>query len=287
MMLLPDATLQQSRSFLEIELRKVYSGGEAASITRLILEHVGYPYSTLLMEPSLRPGSKIVAQIKEIVADIHTGRPIQYILGHTYFFDLKITLTDQVLIPRPETEEMIHHIIRDHQQAPSRIVDLGTGSGCIALALKKVYPEATVTGADKNIQALKVAERNSLVNQLLVSWIEWDMLRGLSGELPDEIDLLVSNPPYVRKKERRLMQDHVLNFEPGEALFVSDEEPLIFYSAIASLGREHLSKQGIIWVEINETLAEETAGVFESAGYHHIHILKDIHDKNRFIRATR
>jgi release factor glutamine methyltransferase len=286
-MLLPDSTLYQSRTYLELELRKRYSKGEAASITRLVLEHLGYPYSSLISEPSARPGPETVAQIKEIVIEINTGRPIQYILGYTYFSDLKIHLTDQVLIPRPETEEMVHHIIRFQPHSPSRILDLGTGSGCIALALKREYPEASVTGVDISREALKVAKKNARVNHLPVKWIEWDMIHGKSGDLPDDIDLMVSNPPYVRENERLLMHSNVLDFEPGEALFVSEEEPLIFYDAIASLGMRQLKRDGVVWTEINEELGGETARLFERAGYRNVHILKDIHDKNRFIRANR
>ena len=256
-------------------------------MTRLILEHVGYPYSTLMREPAVRPGPEIVAQIKEIVSEINTGRPIQYILGYTYFLDLKIYLTNRVLIPRPETEEMLHHITSSQPYTPHRILDLGTGSGCIALGLKRKYPESSVTGIDISKEALKVAERNGILNHLHIEWREWDMIQGKPGDLPGKIDLMVSNPPYVREKERHQMHSNVLDFEPAEALFVPDLDPLIFHRAIALLGRQLLSKEGAVWVEINENLADETSILFERAGYRNIQVLKDIHDKNRFIRAIR
>jgi release factor glutamine methyltransferase len=286
-MLHPGASLYQIRSFLENELRKLYTSGEAASITRLVLEHAGYPYSTLLMKQSDRPGAATVTQIKEIVGELYTGKPIQYILGYTYFFDLKICVDQNVLIPRPETEEMVHRITANRRDAPSRIMDLGTGSGCIALAMKKCYPEAYVAGVDNSDAALKVARKNSVINDLQVDWINSDLIHGPAGELPREVDLMVSNPPYVREVERYHMHANVLDFEPPEALFVTDREPFVYFRAIASLGKESLKKQGQVWVEINENLAQETARIFENAGYSGVTVMKDIHEKERYIRASR
>jgi release factor glutamine methyltransferase len=281
------ANLQQTRSSLEIELRKHYPEGEAASVTRLILEHVGYPASRLLMEPNSRPGAAILSQIKEIVAEINTGRPIQYILGYTHFLDLKISLNDHVLIPRPETEEMVYLIRESHKIDPGRILDLGSGSGCIALALKKCYPGSYIAGVESCKGALEVAVQNSQFHGLYVDWIEADMLQGFSSVLPGQLDLIVSNPPYVRESERCQMHSNVLDFEPHEALFVSDDDPLIFYGAITSIAKEALAFNGAIWVEINENLGKETAGIFESAGFRHVTVIKDINGKERFIRAAR
>jgi len=286
-MLQPDATVFQIRSFLESELRNLYPAGEAASITRLVLEHVGYPRSTLPMKQSHRPGAAIATQIKEIVSEIYTGRPIQYILGYTYFFDLKIYLDQAVLIPRPETEEMVYKITDKPSCIPTRIVDLGTGSGCIALALKKCYPDAYVAGVDNSKSALHMARKNSQINDLQVDWIDSDLIRGSSAEIPGGIDLMVSNPPYVRESERSHMHSNVIDFEPQEALFVTDREPLVFFRTIALLAKEKLRKDGWVWVEINEFLANETAEVFVSEGFHHVTIMKDIHEKERYIRAKR
>lgn len=281
------ATLHQTRSFLEIELRKHYPEREAASVTRLILEHVGYPVTRQLMEPYIQPGVKILSQIKEIVAEINTGKPIQYILGYTYFMDMKITLNDHVLIPRPETEEMVFRIRESQEIDPGRILDLGTGSGCIALALKKCYPGSYVAGVEKSKDALKVALQNSRFHGLHIEWIEADLLMGSSVNIPVQLDLMVSNPPYVMESERFQMHSNVLDFEPHEALFVPESNPLIFYSAIASIAEGALASNGVIWVEINENLGRETARIFESAGLRHVTVIKDIHGKERFIRATR
>jgi release factor glutamine methyltransferase len=286
--MLPDhATLNQTRSYLEHELKKIYPHNEAVSMARLIMEHAGFSPTTILMEPSSLPGSEILAQIKEIVAEIHKGRPLQYILGYTYFSDLKIIVNEKVLIPRPETEEMVYLIRQGTPQPPARIVDLGTGSGCIALALKQSYPHAEVFGMDFSKSALEVATHNSLINQLSVHWIQGDLTSRETWKLPGTFDLMVSNPPYVMESERVLMQVNVLDFEPNEALFVPDSDPLLFFSAIASMGKEKLASGGILWVEINERLGAETARVFEIAGYDQVTIIKDLHEKERFIRAVR
>ncbi|MGW8314288.1 MAG: peptide chain release factor N(5)-glutamine methyltransferase [Bacteroidales bacterium] len=283
-MLPENATLQQTRSFLERELRKIHSEGEAAAISLRILEHAGYPTARLLQESSSCPGSEFLTQIKEIVTEIHTGRPIQYVLGYTYFMDLKIEVDENVLIPRPETEEMVVRILRDPSSPPSRILDLGTGSGCIALALKQYFPDATVFGLDLYPGAIKMAKRNAGLNQLDVTWIEGDMNRPLEG-IPGRVDLLVSNPPYVRESERSLMKANVLEHEPEKALFVPDDDPLQYYRSIAKIGLSLLSTGGRIWVEINEHLGDETAGLFSDHGYQQINIIRDIHEKERFISA--
>jgi release factor glutamine methyltransferase len=285
-MLAEDATLQQIRSYLERELRKIHSEREASAITRLILEHTGFTTAVLLMEPSRRPGSEILTQIKEIVADIHTGRPIQYILGYTYFMDLRIEVDEQVLIPRPETEEMVTQILRHQPSPPARIIDLGTGSGCIALALKRQYPDASVTGVDLHPGILGLAERNAHLNQLDVHWIVGDMT-GPSLDITGPADLLVSNPPYVRESERIHMKANVLDYEPPEALFVPDADPLFFHRSIAGLGPALLNPGGRVWVEINESLGDETACLFSDLGYRHVNIIRDIHEKERFISAVR
>ncbi len=277
--------MQQTRTWLEQELRKKVSAGEASAMTRLILEHAGYPPALLIRDPLYHPGSAILTQIKEIVTEIHRGRPIQYVLGYTHFLDLKIMVDERVLIPRPETEEMVSRILESHALYPARILDLGTGSGCIALALKKHFPEAAVSGLDVSPDALAVARHNGRLNGLHVDWILGDLRKSQQENLPGEVDLLVSNPPYVRDSERALMQPHVLDHEPEEALFAPPENPLLYYRIIAELGSGILSGSGEIWVEINENLGKETARIFTGLGFGDVTIIRDIHEKERFIRA--
>jgi len=281
------ATLKQIRFYLLSELRQIYMENESDSIVRLVMEHLGYPLSLSLREPEHIPNPPVTVQINAIVADIRSGLPIQYVLGQTDFCDLKIKVDKRVLIPRPETEEMVEHIKAGSRDAVHRIIDLGTGSGCIALALKKHFKEAEVWGADLSKEALEVAGENGRENSLQVSWIKYDLLNPHTLEESPRFDLVVSNPPYVRDSEREMMTSNVLDFEPESALFVEDKDPLIFYRAIASFCKSFLTDRGEIWVEINEQLGKECARIFEIEGFSKVRILKDIHEKDRYINAGR
>ena len=281
------ATLKQIRFHLLSELRQIYAENESDSIVRLVMEHLGYPLSVSLREPDQVPNPSINTQIHEIVAEMRSGLPIQYILGQTHFCDLNIDVDKGVLIPRPETEEMVEHIKARTKDPIHRIIDLGTGSGCIALALKKYFSDAEVWGVDISQEALSVARENGRKNKLQINWGELDLLNQPPVDQMQLFDLVVSNPPYVRNSERRLMARHVTAFEPESALFVSDDDPLIFYRAIASFCCLHLAEKGEIWVEINEKLGKECVGVFEKEGFNKVRILRDIHEKERYINARR
>jgi len=269
------------------ELRQIYTENESDSIVRLVMEHLGYPLSVSLREPNLVPNPSVNTQIHEIVAEIHSGLPIQYILGQTYFCDLNIGVDKGVLIPRPETEEMVEHIKARTKDPIHRIIDLGTGSGCIALAMKKYFPDAEVWGVDISQEALRVAEENGRKNNLEINWGELDLLNPHPMEQSLFFDLVVSNPPYVMNSEREIMARNVTEFEPESALFVADEDPLIFYRAIASFCNRHLADRGEIWVEINEQLGSETASLFKKEGFSKVRVLRDIHEKERYINAGR
>ena len=286
-MLQNHATLSQIRRFLQKELRKIYSENESSSIARLIFEHLGYPSSVYLQDPERIPDTATKAQITEIVSEIHSGRPIQYILGYTYFCEMKIRVNESVLIPRPETEEMVINIRSQNSEALSRIIDLGCGSGCIALAMKKLYPEAEVIGIDLSREALEISQQNGRLNNLDIRWIYGDLMDPelLKTEAP--FSLVVGNPPYVLKSERELMTNNVLDYEPGSALFVNDSDPLIHYRSIAAFCKTRLMEGGLFWVEINEQFGDETARLFRKAGFKHVAIIKDIHGKERFVNGRK
>ncbi len=281
------ATLKQVRLHLSNELRQIYTENESDSIARLVMEHVGYPLSMTLRDPDLIADPAVISQIKTIVAEIRTGLPIQYILGQTWFCDLPIKVDKNVLIPRPETEEMVEHIKAMIIEPLQRIIDLGTGSGCIALALKQNFPDAEIWGVDKSREALLVAGENGRINKLHVNWGYMDLLNQHPLDQWEAFDLVVSNPPYVMNSERIAMAAHILDYEPESALFVEDDNPLVFYAAIASFCKLHLAHRGEIWMEINETLGKETAGVFTKEGFSRVRILKDIHEKERYIHVRR
>ncbi len=284
-MLQNHATLSDIRKYLHKEVSQLYSGGEISSLVNVIMEHCGYPSPEPFLNPQNQPGAATIAQINEIVSDIHTHRPIQYILGETRFLDLTIRIDENALIPRPETEELVYRIINGLKRPPGHILDLCTGSGCIALALKKEFPEAHVTGLDNSIRALDLARINGEVNQLEVEWMLEDILIAESTRFPEKIDLVVSNPPYVLMSEKTQMDKNVLDFEPHSALFVEDTDPLVFYSAIARLSKKILKVGGTLWLEINERFGPELASLLESSGFTHTTIHKDIHEKERFIEA--
>ena len=286
-MLQNHATLKQIRFFLLSELRQIYAENESDSIARIILDHIGYPMEETLLNPDQAPARSVIEQINDIVTDLRTGKPIQYVLGYTLFCDLRIEVNDTVLIPRPETEEMVDHIIKSVIQPYHRIIDLGTGSGCIAMALKAHFPEAVVWGVDLKAEALSLALRNSQLNSLQVNWKEMDLLKLDSLDPDQQFDLVVSNPPYVRLSEKKSMAYNVTGFEPDSALFVEDTDPLIFYRAIASFCKIHLTENGEVWAEINEMLGKDTAGVFKKEGFRRVQILRDIHEKDRYVHAIR
>jgi release factor glutamine methyltransferase len=281
------ATLREVRSFLHREIRKVYSEGETSSMVPMILEYLGFPKTVYLTEPQLRPGHRTMAQIKEIVGEIHNRRPIQYILGYATFFDLSISVDENVLIPRPETEEMVHRIIERMREPPARILDVGTGSGCIALALKKAFPGASVTGLELSGPALDLARMNGLRNGLEVEWIEGNLLDPAIQDQLGGSELVVSNPPYVLPAEKKQMERNVLAYEPHRALFVEENDPFRLYRAIADLAKRKLSSDGVLWLEINERFGSETAGYLHDAGFFRISVIKDIHEKDRFIEARK
>lgn len=281
------ATLKQIRFHLLGELRQIYTENESESIVRLILEHLGYTPSLRLRDPDHITAPGVAAQINAFTAEIRSGIPIQYILGTTEFCDLPIRVDKNVLIPRPETEEMVGHIKTMASEPVQRIIDLGTGSGCIALALKKFYPDAEVWGVDISREALLVAAENGRNNKLHVNWGYFDLLNTHPLDQWEAFNLVVSNPPYVKNSERKTMAAHVLDFEPESALFVEDTDPLVFYRAIAAFCKLHLADRGEIWVEINEALGKESARLFEEEGFSEVLILRDIHDKDRYIHARR
>ncbi len=286
-MLQNHATIRDIKMHLHREISALYPEGETSSMIQIILEHCGFPSPDYLLEPLREPGSEIIGQINEIVYDIHTHRPIQYILGYSIFCGLKIHVKENILIPRPETEEMIYLIVANTKRKVTSILDLGTGSGCIALALKKQYPLASVTGLDLSAPALDLAAENGAAHTLDVEWIQADMLDSSIVGTLDQFDLVVSNPPYVLEEEKEFMDRNVLEFEPQEALFVESHDPLKYYRSIASIARSTLSEEGELWVEINERFGTETAQVLELAGLSEIVIYKDIHGKERFIQARR
>ncbi|RKN03348.1 peptide chain release factor N(5)-glutamine methyltransferase [Aquimarina sp. BL5] len=213
--------------------------------------------------------------------------PIQYIIGDTEFYGLLFKVDQNVLIPRPETEELVDWIIKDYknkeQSKKLKILDIGTGSGCIAISLAKNLPKADVYAIDVSEEALKIAKANAVYNNVEINFLKEDILR--LGELDDVFDIIVSNPPYVRELEKQEMKPNVLENEPHVALFVSDQDPLIFYRTITALAEKSLADEGLLYFEINQYLGIETKNMIKKYGFQSVTLRKDLYNNDRMIRA--
>ncbi len=221
-----------------------------------------------------------------IIEGLKRREPIQYLLGYTVFYDIPLKVTPDVLIPRPETEELADRIVKDYRGKQPRIIDLGTGSGCIAIALKQHLPGAQVLGADNSVAALDLANANAKSNKLDIEFFHFDILRQESLGFMD-FDVIVSNPPYVTPAEKREMDDNVLKYEPSEALFVPEDNPLLFYRKITDLADGHLLRGGALYFEINRAYGNEIAGLLKDRGYAEVEVFPDLNGNDRMIRAIK
>ncbi len=224
----------------------------------------------------------------EAVQRLKHFEPIQYITGETEFYGLVFKVNKHVLIPRPETEELVDWILKDIETQNLRVrtvLDIGTGSGCIAISLAKNLPNTHVSALDISEKALKTASQNAGLNQVAIHFYQQDILN--SKLLPDQYDIIVSNPPYVRELEKEAMRNNVLKHEPSSALYVSNEDPLVFYHKIILLAKKGLAPKGCLYFEINEYLSKEMQEMLKEEGFMSIEIRKDIFGKNRMIKARK
>jgi len=250
----------------------------------------------LALDPDFELNSTQLQQFKKALQRLLQQEPIQYILGDTEFFGYPFQVNQHTLIPRPETEELVAWIIEDiknknpenSQQKPHSstitILDIGAGSGCIPISLAKELPQAKISSIDVSEEALQVARKNSTLNKVVVNFIQQDILK--AENLPEKYDVIVSNPPYVRELEKEQMYQNVLDFEPELALFVENDDPLIFYRKIAQLAKNALTENGKLYFEINEYLPEEMVSLLEEIGYQAVELKKDFFGKYRMCKAS-
>jgi len=272
------------------ELRSYLAGyypeTEANSLLFWAAEEVTGKSKAALMvgfEPTHEQWERLLAALQRLAQH----EPVQHIFGKAYFMDLVLKVSPEVLIPRPETEELTTWIINDwRQHPPFALLDMGTGSGCLAIACAKHLPQATVHALDVSETALKVAAANARQNRAKVHFMLMDVLTANASELP-KVAVLVSNPPYVRESEKQLMQRNVLNFEPAQALFVTDDDPLIFYRKLAELGKEILQPNGALYLEINEALGKETARCCAEILGGEVLLQKDMQGKDRMLKVKK
>lgn len=276
-----EATIQH----IEKELTGLYPKTEVKAFVRLILEHVcGLSYTDQILLRKQKLDEQHKKAVSEVLERLKNYEPVQYILGETEFFGLKLKVKPAVLIPRPETEELAHWITETELPENAAALDIGTGSGCLALAIKKQFSQARVSATDVSEEALEVARENAALNDLDVHFFQRDMLQWKKYGW-EKYDVVVSNPPYVRESEKPAMHANVLKYEPERALFVTDADPLLFYREISAFARAHLKKNGWLFFEINENLGEEMVQLLKKAGFGSIGLKKDVFDKNRMVRC--
>lgn len=308
-MRIPSNKICDVARFFRNELRDIYEKDELETfIAYCFKEYLNISRTDLVLRGNDTMSESDLLKFHLAIKDLKQYRPIQYILGKADFYGLKLIVNEHVLIPRPETEELVDLIIKSLQlkvfslQLPEiSILDIGTGSGCIAIALKKNIPQAVVYATDVSEKALEVAKTNADSNKVDIEFILDDILKstvrlrspqailnprfGFAHRKHSTFDLLVSNPPYISISEKQQMQKNVLDYEPHLALFVNNDDPLLFYKAIADFALKHLKSEGQLYFEINEHFGVEAKQMLESKGFKNVELVKDFHNKNRILKA--
>lgn len=257
----------QKELFLET-LEKDYPVEEVLSFFFLLTEaFLGVRRLDLALDPDLEIEPANISRFEDALARLKNHEPIQYIIGETEFFGLTFSVDNNVLVPRPETEELVEWVLEDFalEEKPLKILDIGTGSGCIAISLARHLPKAKVSAMDISEKALEIAKANANNNEVEISFIQQDILK--TETLSGHWDVIVSNPPYVRELEKKKMQRNVLDHEPETALYVKDQDPLLFYNKITKLAKKALYPKAKLYFEINQYLAEETKTMMQEQGF--------------------
>ncbi len=271
--------------FIKKELTGKYPAHEISSFIFWLFEaYLGWSKTQVLINENNPVAESSILKFLDAAKRLKKYEPIQYILGYTEFYGLRLAVNPSVLIPRPETEELVHLILQNETYKNLSIIDLCTGSGCIALSLKKEFPDAQIMGLDIDKKAIETASGNALQLALEVEFICEDIF---SFKSPQKMDVIVSNPPYVCESEKQQMQPNVLDYEPAKALFVPDNNPLLFYKTIAGFASENLTENGTVYLEINEAFGNECSTLFMGNGFNSIDLYQDINGKNRMLKIKR
>jgi release factor glutamine methyltransferase len=273
-------------------LKQLYHANEIEAITLLVIQEItDTSRAKIKAFPEAEVAPDAVEKLSAVLADLKTGKPAQYILGSTEFYGLTFLVNPSVLIPRPETEELVQWVLLsvkpETQSKQPSILDIGTGSGCIAISLKKNLPTASVMGIDISADALHTAKQNAAINDVEVRFIEADILNPAPGVAASKFSVIISNPPYVTLEDKTRMQANVTDFEPHTALFVPEDDPLIFYKAIAGFASRQLVAGGLLFFEINESYGKETVDLLADKGFADIELRKDMSGRDRMVKATR
>ncbi|MGY6562721.1 MAG: peptide chain release factor N(5)-glutamine methyltransferase [Luteibaculaceae bacterium] len=272
------------KSYLVRKISAIYGLQEAKQITSLLLEE-GLGLDKLdLINPVFRIKEGQLIQLYKWINRLEKNEPIQYILGKTWFYNGYVSTAQGVLIPRPETEELVDYVLKN-SKAGSSVLDLCTGSGCIPVALSRANKDFRICALEYFEKPVALAEQNFKALNTTISLLKANVLTVEPNAFNQKFDIITSNPPYVKDSERSKMQNNVLQFEPPEALFVNDSNPLVFYEAIAKLSLQLLADNGFVIVEINEALASDTCSLFTKIGFLTTQVIQDIHGKDRFVVA--
>ena len=279
-------TMQETYQQLFIQLKKLYDDREAANIANMILEQVtGMGKVDRLLQKSTSLSTIQQTKLKGFIAELLKHKPVQYVLGEAWFAGMPFLVDEHVLIPRPETEELVQLVASSIMQPTTSIInilDIGTGSGCIPIAIKKLLPNAAITSIDVSEKALKIARQNAINLHANINFQLLDFLEESNWNSLPIFDIIVSNPPYIKQSESAAMAEHVLQYEPHVALFVPDNDALLFYKKIAAFSKNNLAKNGKIMVEINEALGAETVALFNDCGFS-AQLITDMQGKDRFV----
>ena len=288
-------TIQDVFSAYKQSLTKLYDANEVEALILMVINEIN---NLTKAQIKAFPEKEITAgqseKLNDILTKLQTGEPIQYILGHTEFYGLPFKVNPSVLIPRPETEELVEWAISSvcsselAVRGSLKIMDIGTGSGCIAISLKKNLPDAEVSAIDISPTALQTAQQNADLNEVNINFIEADILNINKSEIEiPKSEIIISNPPYVTLHDKTQMHTNVTDFEPHTALFVPEDDPLIFYKAIADFAKENLTPGGLLFFEINENYGEQTIELLNHNNFIDIVLRKDMSGKDRIIKGTR
>lgn len=290
-------TLDQSRQHLVSRLSSIYDTREAANISDWVLEHLtGWKKIDRIVHKNepLSPAQE--SQLTQYITELLIHKPVQYVLHEAWFAGMPLYVDENVLIPRPETEELVDWILKEvgskklevgNSPSNLRLLDIGTGSGCIPITLKKNLPAANIYACDVSEGALKVAKKNAETQQTPINFLHYNFLNSANWAHFPQVDILVSNPPYIPVKDKATMHQNVLQHEPHLALFVENDDPLLFYRAIAQFAQQKLSPGGSIYVEIHEDLGGATQQLFTDSGFNKVEVKKDMQGKDRMIKACK
>ncbi len=269
------------------ELKPLFGENEALQMLNILIEHFfSLTRSQQALNINYRLNESEMLSLHNAVKELKKNRPVQYITGETEFYGLRFLVNSLVLIPRQETEELVDLIVKNEKSEGLKVLDIGTGSGCIAISIAKTLYNPKVSALDISVSSLAVAQNNAEINTVEVNFIEEDILN-ISQNAETQFDIIVSNPPYVKMSEKELMQPNVLEYEPHLALFVEDDNPLKFYKAIVNYASENLKIKGRLYFEINEALGKDVSELTKAADFENVEIHLDINGKERMLSASK